>query len=513
MTDIVLTTFNARYAHCSFGLRYLRANLAELRSRSVLCEFVLGQSARDAAERLLAHDPKIIGIGVYIWNAVQSLELVQVLRRVAPEVVVVVGGPEVSHEVADQAINDAANYVVVGEGDIAFRDLCRDILAGAAPDSRVIQGGMPSLDELALPYGVDDYTDHDIAHREVYVEASRGCPFRCEFCLSALDKKVRRFPLENLLGAFDELIERGRTRFKFVDRTFNLDLATSSAILEFFLGHLRRGRELFVHFEMIPDRLPEGLRSLIAQFPPGVLQFEVGIQTFDTAVAARISRRQNYDRLEDNLAFLRDHTGVHVHADLIAGLPGEDLATFAEGFDRLLAMGPQEIQLGILKRLRGAPIARHTEEFALVFSPTPPYEVLSTSSLDFPTLQRVGRMAQMWDRVGNSGNFPRSAPKLWQGRSGFASIMAFTDWIYAREGRTHSIALKRLAQLLFAYLTEEYGLDTHSVGLDMARDWRGGGRRGLPGFLEPWTVQARPAATVPGSVPARQARHVAGESP
>lgn len=145
---------------------------------------------------------------------------------------------------------------------------------------KVVQGGLPDLSKLQLPYGPAFYSDEDIAHRKVYVEASRGCPFRCEFCLSALDKSVRRAPLETLLTSLGELIERGRRQFKFVDRTFNLDLATSGAILEFFLGHLEAGTELFVHFEMISDRLPEGLRALIRRFPPGSLQFEVGIQTF-----------------------------------------------------------------------------------------------------------------------------------------------------------------------------------------------------------------------------------------
>ena len=146
-------------------------------------------------------------------------------------------------------------------------------------------------------------------------------------------------------------------QFKFVDRTFNLNLATSRALLQFFLDRGRPG--LFAHFEMIPDRLPEPLREVIARFPPGALQFEVGIQTFNPRVAELISRRQDFARLADNLRFLREHTGVHVHADLIVGLPGESLESFGEGFDRLLALGPQEIQVGMLKRLRGTPIVRH----------------------------------------------------------------------------------------------------------------------------------------------------------
>ena len=170
-------------------------------------------------------------------------------------------------------------------------------------------------------------------------------------------------------------------RFKFVDRTFNLNIAASRRILEFFLERQRPG--LFAHFEMIPDRLPEALREVIAKFPAGALQFEVGIQTFDEAVSKNISRRQDYGRLADNLRFLRQETGAHVHADLIAGLPGETLESFAAGFDRLVAMGPQEIQVGILKRLRGTPIARHDQAWEMVYSAHPPYEILRNKLLDF----------------------------------------------------------------------------------------------------------------------------------
>src|SRR6185295_7992700 len=149
--------------------------------------------------------------------------------------------------------------------------------------------------------------EEDIARRVVYVEASRGCPFTCEFCLSSLDIPVRQFPLPALLHALRQLADRGVQQFKFVDRTFNLNLNVSKTILEFFLQHYRPG--LFVHFEMIPDRLPETLRELIARFPPGVLQFEVGIQTFNAEVSERIKRRQDSNKLVDNLRFLRSETG------------------------------------------------------------------------------------------------------------------------------------------------------------------------------------------------------------
>ena len=250
-----------------------------------------------------------------------------------------------------------------------------------------------------------------MAHRLIYVEASRGCPFSCEFCLSSLDIPVRQAPLPALLSHLQRLLDRGVRQFKFVDRTFNLNLETARTILEFLLERHQPGR--FFHFEMVPDRLPDALRELIARFPAGALQFEVGVQTFNAEVAARISRRQDYARLEDNFRFLREQTGVHIHADLIVGLPGESLESFAAGFDRLIALGPHEIQVGILKRLRGTPIVRHDAEWQMVYSPHPPYEILQNRLIDFRQMQKLRRFARYWDLVGNSGNFVETTPLIW----------------------------------------------------------------------------------------------------
>jgi hypothetical protein len=265
---------------------------------------------------------------------------------------------------------------------------------------------------------------------------------------------------------------------------------------------------------MIPDRLPEGLRELIRRFPPGALQFEVGIQTFDEQVADQIKRRQNYGKLAENLQFLRDQTGVHIHADLIAGLPGEDLQSFQRGFDRLVALRPQEIQVGILKRLRGTPIVRHDAEWQMVYSPFPPYEVLRTKVVSFEQMQQVRRFARHWDLVVNSGNFIETAPLLWiDSPSPFDSFMRWSDWLHAKLGRTYGIALLRLAELLFEYLTQKAGQVPRHLAQTLWRDYQRGGRSDRPVFLRPYLPDAEPEArrdTMPAP-PKRQARHHAAK--
>jgi radical SAM superfamily enzyme YgiQ (UPF0313 family) len=506
MADIVLTTMNARYAHSAFGLRYLRANLGALRDRATIVEFDLSPRPIDVVERILLERPGIVGFGVYIWNVDALTRVVATLKRVSPDVRVVLGGPEVSHGPVDRPIIGEADHVIRGEADLAFAGLCRAILEGEAVEDKAIDAPLPALDRLVMPYEL--YDDADLAHRVIYVEASRGCPFHCEFCLSALDVPVRQFPLEPFLAAMQRLLDRGVRTFKFVDRTFNLNARVGRTILDFFADRYRPG--LFLHFEMIPDRLPASLEEAVRRFPDGALQFEIGIQTFDLGVAERIGRRQDNTKVERNLRFLRTETGVHIHADLIVGLPGEDVDGFASGFDRLVALGPQEIQVGILKRLHGAPIARHDTDWGMVYSPHPPYEILRTRSIDFETMQRLRRFARYWDLVANSGNFVETAPLIWEGCSPFRSFLEFSDWLYGREGRTSAIALVRLFEAVREYLVSRKGLPTDRVDSVMVRDYRRGGRTDLPRFLRAQTARRADRPRAARSVARRQARHWSG---
>ena len=507
MPDILLATLNSRYIHTAFGLRCLYANLGDLQSRCEIQEYDIKQRPVDIAECLLAARPKIIGLGVYIWNVEPTTELVEILKQLAPEIAVVLGGPEVSYETDQQRIVSLADHVITGEADLAFANLCQRLLAGESPP-KIIAAPLPTLTDLTLPYAA--YRDEDIAHRILYVEASRGCPFSCEFCLSSVDLPVRSFPLDQFLSEMARLIERGARNFKFLDRTFNLNLKTSATILRFFLDRWQPG--MFFHFEMVPDRFPEALRDLITQFPAGALQFEVGIQTFNPQAAANISRRQNLDRLADNLTFLREQTGVHVHADLIVGLPGEDLASFAAGFDRLLRLGPQEIQVGILKRLRGTPIGRHDQEFGMIYAQRAPYELLANRDLDFATMQRLKRFARYWDLVGNSGRFVRTLPILLgepSGSSPYANFMAFSDHLFARHGKQHGISPDHLGEAIYHLLVSRE-IPPATVIEALESDHRAMGSRNPPLYL---TRLKTSAASTSPPTPAtglqrRQQRHL-----
>ena len=492
---IVLSTLNARYAHASLGLRYLLANMGSLQARTQLKEFVIGAKTTEIVERLLAHQPRIIGFGVYIWNVEETTRVVAMLKRVAPEVTIVLGGPEVSFESSEQQIVQLADYLVTGWGDVTFPKLCGEILNGPRPLMKVHAGVQPPMADIKLPYAL--YTDNDIAHRTIYVEASRGCPFKCEFCLSALDKTAWPFGLDAFLAELEALHARGARLFKFVDRTFNLNIKTSLKIMQFFLDKLEADPldPVYAHFELVPDHLPDALKEGISKFPPGALQFEIGIQSFNPEVQALVSRKQDNTKAADNIGWLIEHSQVHLHVDLIAGLPGEDVASFARGFDRLVALKPHEIQFGILKRLRGTPIIRHTEKYAMVFDPYPPYTILSTSLIDFQSMQRLVRFARYWDLVANSGRFAHTIGAM-LGDAPFDNFMVFSDWIYDRTDATHRIALDRLAALVVQWL-QTRGMGKQEAAALVAQDYAGK----VDGAADKTKAVVR--------VPARQARHLA----
>lgn len=494
---ILLSTLNARYAHASLGLRYLQANMGTLQDQTRLKEFVIGTRVADIVEKLLAEKPRIIGFGVYIWNVNDITEVVGLLKLLAPEIVIILGGPEVSYEFGEQAVVKQADYVVTGCGDITFPKLCDAVLHGPKPLMKIHAGEQPPVDQIALPYAL--YSDEDIAHRTLYVEASRGCPFKCEFCLSALDKTAWPFELDRFLAEMEALYQRGARVFKFVDRTFNLNVKTSLRILQFFLDKLNAYPDdpVFAHFELVPDHLPEALKERIQQFPSGALQFEIGIQSFNPEVQTLVSRKQDNDKAAANLRWLREQSQAHLHVDLIAGLPGENLDSFARGFDKLVGLGPHEIQFGILKRLRGTPIIRHTETYKLVFDPAPPYTILATDRLDFATMQRLVRFARYWDLVANSGRFAKTLPTL-LADAPFARFIAFSDWLYAKTDATHRIALDRLAVLVSQWLCLQ-GADHIEVASLIAQDHAGKVASSVP----------RRSKTVIAVIPQRQARHLA----
>ncbi|MCH9813252.1 MAG: B12-binding domain-containing radical SAM protein [Epsilonproteobacteria bacterium] len=474
--EIILVGINARYTHTSIGLRYLYANLKNLQSHTKILEFVIGEQSQTLAEKILIYQPKIIGIGVYIWNAMDVYNLIEVIKKVSPQTKIVLGGPEVSHQ--PFRVNfESADHIIQGEGEISFYRLCQKLLTHQLEPKKIIPAQMPDLKTLHLPY--DYYSDHDVQHRYIYVEASRGCPFECEFCLSAIDEKVRHFDMDILVVAFERLWQKGARNFKFIDRTFNLKIKHANQLMDFFLT---KDEPYSLHFEVIPDHFPEALKTRILQFPPATLQLEIGIQTLNPQILDNINRNMNLNKVKKNIAFLEHKSKAHLHLDLIVGLPGESLESFAKNLNRLKSMSNSEIQIGILKKLSGTTLHRHDNIYGMVYSDQPPYDILKNDLLDFNTIQKMKRFARFWDLTYNSGNFNKTINYIFE-EDVFKGFETFSLWIYEQSESTWQISLNRLSEYIFDFLTTVKGYDHTEIADAILQDIIRVNGRKIPGFL------------------------------
>jgi radical SAM superfamily enzyme YgiQ (UPF0313 family) len=530
---IVLATINAKWIHPSLALRLLTANLGEMTSQCAIVELALRQPLAEKIAAILAQPPRILGISVSIWNHGATVELLAELERfwrrgsaqadttgaavnarpAGPpytKPVIVLGGPELTYLPKTAGIFRYADFVIRGEGETAFAELCRSILLnGGGPNTAngTFIDAAP-VDLAAIKPGYSLYTAEDLRRKLIYVEASRGCPFACAFCQSAAEPVesgressgagVREFPLKTFLADLETLLRRsaknvgtenvgaenggiknggygggsngGRPRtVKFLDRSFNSNIPRALRILEYCLSKTRTAdgtgiypQGLQFHFEMVPAIFPEELRKTLARFPPESLRLEIGIQSFNPETSALINRVSNPRRELETLHFLRTQTHAVVHADLIAGLPGEDRSSFGKGFDRLwialsggalnagsTAEAPFEIQLGILKCLPGTPLRTMAESgnFKAEYDNSAPYEVTATGFLPKADMDAVKNFARFWERIVNRRPFPELLPVAAPpGEPVFERFMELSRRLFNHFGRNWAIPKSELRE-------------------------------------------------------------------
>jgi radical SAM superfamily enzyme YgiQ (UPF0313 family) len=422
--SIGIITLNAKFIQTALSLRYLRNAARNAGFQNVwIHEFVINQPVWKVAAEVQQRRPDILGLSIYIWNRHQSFELIERLKKQNPELEIVIGGPEVSFE---KELSD--QYTVIsGEGENKWIEFLQYRQRNENPPQDVLHRWNTygvDLPELVPPYLEEDFPH--LKNRIAYLETSRGCPYLCSFCLSALDKKVRYFEADATKKQIEQLITAGAKRIKFVDRTFNLKPKQMQELMQW----LTRFQGASFHFEVVAELLTPEIMDFLATVPEGLFQFEIGVQTTDNATQDSIQRKQNNQKLFAAIAELSRQNKIHCHCDLIFGLPGETLEQMLNSFTKVLALKPHELQLGFLKFLPGAPINSEIERQGYQFQSTPPYEIISNDLLSSDQVIYLKKFNEVFDMFYNSKRFRFSIAHLlkkWDAVNLFDRLLEFME--------------------------------------------------------------------------------------
>lgn len=409
---IVVSTLNAKYIHMSLALRYLKAyNQKDFDIE--IAEYTIKDPAMNIVSDLFQREADVIGFSCYIWNIQETLQIVKMIKKIKPETIIVLGGPEVSYDTEEwMQLVPEIDFIVMGEGEETFHHLLTEIsttrkyhfvygVAYRKGEEIILTPGRPKMDlnDIPSPHRLPDDVPQ-LANRVVYFETSRGCPFSCQFCLSSIEVGVRYFDIERAKQDLLYLIESGAKQIKFVDRTFNIKRDYAMEIFQFLIDN---HQGCIFQFEITADIMrPEVLEFLAEHAPPGIFRFEIGVQSTNEQTNELIQRRQNFKKLTRTVTMIRDSGKILQHLDLIAGLPEEDYNSFRDTFNEVFALRPEELQLGFLKMLRGTGMRRDAEKYGYKFMDHAPYEILGNDVLPFSDIIRIKRVEDVLEKYWNS---------------------------------------------------------------------------------------------------------------
>jgi len=441
----LIVALNSKYIHSALAPWYLKASCGPACGEVSIAEHTINERLEDVLSDVYLQKPDVAAFSCYIWNISFVLKLAASLKKVSPKLVIILGGPEVSYDTENiLSKHEFVDYILAGEGEEIFpelltwlkynghRDSGPDIDAtcdnGWCVDSRsarrlcaepakikglswrsdrgIIVGDpayVEDLDKIASPY--TDEMLQSVKNRIAYYESSRGCPFSCSYCLSSASKGTRVFSLDRVFAELDRLAASGVRQIKFVDRTFNANGGRAKAIIRHILEMDRSEIDCNFHFEVGADIFDKETIQLLKNAPKGLFQLEAGIQTVNEMALSAVCRKTDLERLFYNLSSLKEHDNVHIHTDLIAGLPYEDYSSFRNSFNSVYAVKSHQLQLGFLKFLKGTRLRRESKELGFEYTDFPPYEVLSGRDISFDQLIMLKYIAELVERYYNSGRF------------------------------------------------------------------------------------------------------------
>lgn len=410
--NIIISTLNAKYIHTSLSIRYLKA-YAQPDYDVQLAEYTIKDPIMNIVGDLYSKKPDVIGFSCYIWNIEETMKVVAMLKKINPELVIILGGPEVTYDVGEWLDQiPGADFIVIGEGEVTFKALLSEIegandykkvggIAYRQDGKKVIQpqNGKVDLKSLPTPYRLEEDRD-ELSKRVTYIETSRGCPFSCQFCLSSIEVGVRYFDREKIKEDIRYLMDNGAKTIKFVDRTFNISRSYAMDMFQFLIDEHHPG--VVFQFEITADIMrPEVIQFLNDHAPAGLFRFEIGVQSTNDHTNDLVMRRQNFEKLTRTVTMVKDGQKIDQHLDLIAGLPEEDYHSFRKTFNDVFELRPEEMQLGFLKMLRGTGLRIRANDHDYIYSDHAPYEILGNNVLSFDDIVRIKQVEDVLEKYWN----------------------------------------------------------------------------------------------------------------
>jgi anaerobic magnesium-protoporphyrin IX monomethyl ester cyclase len=459
--QVLLTTLNAKYIHANLAVRLLYQLNKDYKKLSWK-EFSIKESFDEIAD--FCKDFEVVAFSCYIWNITQTLEVARKIKALNPQTKILLGGPEVSYDFGDVIDRDEVDYIIVGEGEIPFESFLEnypDVANVPAliykENNQVIQNLSPPLFDLnrfenLMPYAADN--PEELRNKVAYVETSRGCPYKCEFCLASLDNKVRYLPMEHTKQTLLYLMQHGKV-IKFLDRTFNVKKVFTLEIFQFILDNYKPDNVF--QFEITADILHKDIVDFIhAYVPEGLFRFEIGIQTVNQKANLEVNRRQNFDKTKAVIESLKDK--VEMHLDLIVGLPLDYFDDIRFSFEEVFKLFPPELQLGFLKFLKGTPVREKYEQYGFVFDPNPPYQIIESNFLSKEQLYQISLLENALEIYWNKKRAVNTLKYVTAHYSIF-DFLTELGTVFESKFKGEHYGVKNIYETLFVFVSEKYAAD------------------------------------------------------
>lgn len=404
---VLLSTLNTKYVHSNLALRYLYATTKD-KYDVILKEFSINEEFLKVLSSIMEEKANVIAFSCYIWNIELITKLIKTIKDINPEIKIIVGGPEVSYDSEEfMAKNKGVDYVVIGEGEEAFVNLLSEIEMGTVTltGTRHENKQFNMVSDLSIVPRPKDYEFWNLKDKVVYYEASRGCPYNCSYCLSSTTKGVRIFDINRVKEDLLFYINKRVKQVKFVDRTFNADYKRAIELWDFIA---KNNISTNFHFEISAHLINDETLKFLGTVPKDLFQFEVGVQTTNFKTIEAIDRKTDFEKLSDVVKKLKALENIHLHLDLIAGLPYEGYESFKNSFNNVYALNPDVLQLGFLKLLKGSKIRNETALHDYKFIDFPPYEVLENKYISYDEINKLKRIEEVLELYKNSEKFDRT---------------------------------------------------------------------------------------------------------